>query len=142
MSKQKILPVEPLIQCEAGRAKTMQRQSLYSPRTPKWPPSDEGELEAVVEEIRVKIEDGSGAGLDDDAKRKLHFDYDKAKEAIGACKAHNIRVVNQDLAKQDVLSKLNGNNCLIVMDWAMKFLPLRYREQMREFLEREVRAGT
>ena len=44
MSKQKILLVEPLIQCEAGRAKTMQRQSLYSPRTPKWPPSDKGEL--------------------------------------------------------------------------------------------------
>ena len=44
MSKQKILPVEPLIQCEAGRAKTMQRQSLYSPKTPKWPPSDKGEL--------------------------------------------------------------------------------------------------
>ena len=44
MSKQKILPIEPLIQCEAGRAKTMQRQSLYSPRTPKWPPSDKGEL--------------------------------------------------------------------------------------------------
>ena len=43
MSKQEILPVEPLIQCEAGRAKTIQRQSLYSPRTPKWPPSDKGE---------------------------------------------------------------------------------------------------
>ena len=48
MSKQKILPVEPLIQCEAGRAKTMQRQSLYSPRTPKWPPSDKGEFKWVV----------------------------------------------------------------------------------------------
>ena len=44
MSKQKILPVKPLIQCEAGRAKTMQRQSLYSPKTPKWPPSDKGKL--------------------------------------------------------------------------------------------------
>ena len=44
MSKQKILPIEPLIQCEAGRAKTMQRQSLYSPQTPKWPPSDKGEF--------------------------------------------------------------------------------------------------
>ena len=44
MSKLKILPVKPLIQCEAGRAKTMQRQSLYSPRTPRWPPSDKGEL--------------------------------------------------------------------------------------------------
>ena len=42
-----------------------------------------------------------------------------------------MRVVNQDVAKQDVLSKLNGNNCLIVMDWAMKFLPLRYRKQMK-----------
>ena len=40
------LPVEPLIQCEAGRAKTIQRQSLYSPRTPKWPPSDKGEFAA------------------------------------------------------------------------------------------------
>ena len=48
MSKQEILPVEPLIQCEAGRAKTMQRQSLYSPRTPKWPPSDKGELLSTV----------------------------------------------------------------------------------------------
>ena len=44
MSKQEILPVEPLIQCEAGRAKTIQRQSLYSPRTPKLPPSDKGEF--------------------------------------------------------------------------------------------------
>ena len=52
MSKQKILPVEPLIQCEAGRAKTMQRQSLYSPRTPKWPPSDKGELtEAKIDAL-------------------------------------------------------------------------------------------
>ena len=48
MSKQKILPVEPLIQCEAGRAKTMQRQSLYSPRTPKWPPSDKGEFHIFI----------------------------------------------------------------------------------------------
>ena len=28
---------------------------------------------------------------------------------------------------------LDGSNCLIVMDWAMKFLPLHYREQMRDF---------
>ena len=54
MSKQKILPVEPLIQCEAGRAKTMQRQSLYSPRTPKWPPRDKGEYSIYNEEKRLK----------------------------------------------------------------------------------------
>ena len=49
ISKQKILPVEPLIQCEAGQAKTMQRQSLYSPWTPKWPPRDKGELASIME---------------------------------------------------------------------------------------------
>ena len=54
MSKQEILPVEPLIQCEAGRAKTIQRQSLYSPRTPKWPPSDKGELRKVQAGIFYK----------------------------------------------------------------------------------------
>ena len=48
MSKLKILPVETLIQCEAGRAKTMQRQSPYSPRTPKWPPSDKGEFQDLL----------------------------------------------------------------------------------------------
>ena len=53
MSKLKILPVETLIQCEAGRAKTMQRQSPYSPRTPKWPPSDKGEF-ALVKLVDVK----------------------------------------------------------------------------------------
>ena len=51
MSKPKILPVEPLIQCEAGRAKTMQRQSLYSPRTPKWPPSDKGEFRLILQRM-------------------------------------------------------------------------------------------
>ena len=55
MSKQKILPVEPLIQCEAGRAKTMQRQSLYSPRTPKRPPSDKGECSKTKSRLHTKI---------------------------------------------------------------------------------------
>ena len=55
MSKQKILPVEPLIQCEAGRAKTMQRQSLYSPRTPKWPPSDKGEYPLLKPNCRASL---------------------------------------------------------------------------------------
>ena len=90
-------------------------------------------METVVKEIGAQIEGISDAGQDEVAKRKLQFEYGQAKEAIGAWKAHNMRVVNQEPAKQDVLSTLDGNNCLIVMDWAMKFLPLRYREQMRDF---------
>ena len=39
----------------------------------------------------------------------------------------------QEEAKQDALSKLDGETCLIIMDWAMKYLPQHYREQMSEF---------
>ena len=68
-----------------------------------------------------------------DLRRKLQFEHSKTREAIYTWNAHNLRAVNQDLAKQDVLSMLDGSNCLIVMDCAMKFLPLHYREQMRDF---------
>lgn len=90
-------------------------------------------IENVIKEIGVKIHDAASPNLDALTKTQLNFEHNKAQEAIGSWKAHNLRAVNQDMAKQDVISKLNGNNCLIVMDWAMKFLPLHYREQMRDF---------
>ena len=48
-------------------------------------------------------------------------------------KAHIMRTANQERAKQDVLAKLNSRSCLIVMDWAMKFLQMRYREKQSEW---------
>ena len=90
-------------------------------------------IETVIKEIGTKLNGQSSPNDDVVTTRKLQFEHSKAKEAIDSWKAHNLRAVNQDLAKQDVLRKLNGNNCLIVMDWAMKFLPVRYREQMRDF---------
>jgi hypothetical protein len=37
--------------------------------------------------------------------------------------------VNQELGKQNVLSQLGNDGALIIMDWAMKYLPRRYREK-------------
>lgn len=54
-------------------------------------------------------------------------------EAINARKAHLLRTVNQEEARQYALSALDEETCLIVMDWAMKFLPQCYRERMSEF---------
>ena len=48
--------------------------------------------------------------------------------------------MNQEDAKQDTLDKLNEGICLIVMDWAMKFLPHHYREQMSEFFGKRGRS--
>jgi len=41
---------------------------------------------------------------------------------------HQLRSVNQDQAKFDVLDILNRDSALLVMDWAMKYLPRKFRE--------------
>ena len=46
-------------------------------------------------------------------------------------KAHIMRSVNQECAKQDLIAKLDQTSCLLVIDWAMKFLQLRYIERSK-----------
>jgi len=71
--------------------------------------------------------------LTDQQQNQVMFDVNHAVEAINVWKAHLLRTVNQEQAKQEVLSVLNEEAVLIVMDWAMKYLPRRYREQMSDF---------
>ena len=44
-----------------------------------------------------------------------------------------LRTVVQEKAKQDVLTNLNKASTLLIMDWAMKFLPMKFRERMDDF---------
>ena len=44
-----------------------------------------------------------------------------------------MRTVLQGEAKQAALDKLDDETCLIIVDWAMQFLPLKYGETMCEF---------
>ena len=52
---------------------------------------------------------------------------------IQAWKAYLLQSGNQDEAKEHILQKLDGNSCLVIMHWVMKFLPVKYREQMSDF---------
>ena len=52
----------------------------------------------------------------------------QAEKDILAWKAHQLRTVNQDQAKHDVLDVICRSSALLVMDWAMKFLPRKFRE--------------
>ena len=94
-------------------------------------------LENVTTEILRELEN---SGLSEEKKARMMFDYKECVQDISAWKAHLLRSVNQDEAKQDALDKLNENSCLIVMDWAMKFLPHHYREQMSEFFGKRGRS--
>ena len=66
-------------------------------------------------------------------KERIYFDFKQHEAAIKAWKAHLVRTVLQEEAKQAALDKLDDETCLIIVDWAMKFLPLKYRETMCEF---------
>ena len=43
-------------------------------------------------------------------------------------KKHILRTVNQDMARKTILENLKSNQVLIERDWAMKFIPMQYRE--------------
>ena len=52
---------------------------------------------------------------------------------IDAWKAHLFRSSNQDQARFDVLQILNQESTLLVLDWAMKFLPRKFRESQTDW---------
>ncbi|KAK3741485.1 hypothetical protein QZH41_011495, partial [Actinostola sp. cb2023] len=80
-------------------------------------------LTEIVKEVEV-------ADMSDEHRARMTFDYQESVNRINAWKAHLLRSLNQEEGKQDALSQLDDETCLIVMDWAMKFLPHHYREQM------------
>ncbi|KAK3724021.1 hypothetical protein QZH41_003861 [Actinostola sp. cb2023] len=64
---------------------------------------------------------------------ELLFNIKHAKQNIDAWKAHLLRSLNQDDAKLDILEDLDKNSVLLVQDWAMKYLPRKYRESQRDW---------
>jgi len=59
--------------------------------------------------------------------------FQSAKLAILSWKCHLLRSVKQDQARLDALSLLNEGTVLLINDWAMKFIPQRYRESQSEW---------
>ena len=90
------------------------------------------ELDEVLCNIN-KMRNSSELTLTDQQQSQVDFDVHQAEEAIQRWKAHLLRTVNQEQAKEETLTKLNTERVLIVMDWAMKYLPQRHREKMSDF---------
>lgn len=61
------------------------------------------------------------------------YTYETSKRAIQAWKCHQLRSVRQDKSRLDILEVLNEETVLIVNDWAMKFLPQKYRESQQDW---------
>ena len=47
--------------------------------------------------------------------------------------SHTARSINQDSARVDVLESLDESSVFVVQDWAMKYLPRKYRESQTDW---------
>ena len=76
----------------------------------------------------------------------LHFQVcgtDEQEEFLQECedavskiqdwKSHILRTIHQDAYRIDRLQNLGNNEALVVMDWAMKYLPNFYREKQSDW---------
>ena len=68
-----------------------------------------------------------------DAKEELSFIADQAISNIQAWKSHLLCSLNQDQARLDVIDELDESSVLLIEDWAMKFLPCKYRENRHDW---------
>ena len=86
-------------------------------------------LKAVLDEAEPEIQGSSWNPYNQEHREDLLYDFERARSDIKQWKAHVFHSINQDEAKQDVLKMEDSISALIVMDWAMKFLKLKYRER-------------
>ena len=82
------------------------------------------------------IEEGLVAqsqNMTSNTKEELVFRVKNAKTAILAWRSHLLCSVNQDGARVQLLEALDESSVLIVQDWAMKYLPKKYRESQTDW---------
>lgn len=83
-------------------------------------------LGELLDSIYKAIQEAKFSSIED--RDEALYLYQHAKQAIHLWKCHQIRTIRQDQARLDVLDRLDEKTCLITNDWAMKFLPHRFRE--------------
>ena len=91
------------------------------------------DLKSVLNELENKIMLHSSVNYTEDLRQDHLHDFQRAKNDIQKWKAHIMRSVNQEAAKQDILERLDEFSAFIVMDWAMKFNQTKFREKQSDW---------
>jgi hypothetical protein len=88
-------------------------------------------IPSIFEEVESTLKDLST--MDNEEKNDMEYVITQSKKNILAWKAHLLRDINQDEARLNRLRDLDSGSVLVVLDWAMKFLPRKYRESQSDW---------
>lgn len=91
------------------------------------------DLNDVMNDVKQQILESSASLYSKEYQEDLLYDFEQAKTDILQWKAHVLRSVNQDKAKHDIIRNLNDSSALVVTDWAMKFVQIKYREKQSDW---------
>ena len=91
------------------------------------------QLKATLDEMEESIKKHSSHLYSQEQKHDLLYDFERSKNCIFLWKSHALRSVNQESAKQEALQSLDSQSVLVAIDWAMKFLQMKYREKQSEW---------
>ncbi|XP_071136891.1 uncharacterized protein [Mytilus edulis] len=86
----------------------------------------------TVLEVKNQIRN-LGDELPPDLLSDIYGDIESACERITDWKRHIVRTINQDKGRSDLLKSLSSEQAVIVMDWAMTFLPMSFREKQSDW---------
>lgn len=81
------------------------------------------EIQSVLGSVDCSVED----------REEMEYEISQSRQSIQAWKAHLLRAINQDAARHEILENLDAQSVFIVMDWAMKFLPRKFRESQSDW---------
>lgn len=85
----------------------------------------------MLDEVSEALDAAKNLGTDE--QDELTFLVRTAKDAILNWKAHQLRVVHQDKARLDVIDNLTEEDVFLTQDFAMKFMPIKFREAQTDF---------
>ena len=90
-------------------------------------------MKSVMTDIEEKIRNQCKHSSMTEQREDMLYDLKQAAKDISDWKSHIMRSTNQEKGKQDILEDLDENTILVIMDWAMKFQPKKYREKQCEW---------
>lgn len=86
-------------------------------------PSTLREIYSVLKDVKCTVEE----------REEMEYIISQSVKNIESWKAHLLRSINQDSARHEILESTYENSVLLVSDWAMKYLPRKYRESQRDW---------
>ena len=90
-------------------------------------------LKEVIQEIQRSISEYSSKINDKEKEDDLRYEADIAEVKIKEWKAHIMRAQNQEQSKRNILLSLQQNEVFVILDWAMKFTQMKFREKQSEW---------